>query len=288
MNARDSEKGIIINMADDDNGEDMMEEGLSQRQQDMYEMYEAIAQRYGKFSQGEDADGAHYMEENPFVQNGISCANCVFYEGGKGCEIVDGEIEPNAICKLWIIKNELLGVDPEDDSQEDDSEDEMMMEDSGIKSLDDEWEEKADGGPIRSHSTPVSMEGRLSRRDILSTRSPADKSYYRKIFAYHYPGTDGTRKTHYGFIHHAVSEDGTPGSANMVEMAAEMTVLNGGRGGTKLRGTDRKQVWQHLARHYRDAGKQPPELKSDDEVDEIMIKSGIISEPLTPKEQPHE
>lgn len=294
MNSRDSEKGIVVNMADD-NEEDMMEEdGLNQRQQDMYEMYEAIAQRYGKFSQGADADGAHYMEENPFSSEGINCANCVFYEGGKGCEIVNGEIEPEAICKLWIIKSELLADTPseDDDETEDEPSDEMMMEDSGIKSIHEDWEEdwedKASGGPIPSHSTSVSTEGRLSRRDILATRSPADKSYYRKIFAYQYPDTDGTRKTHYGFIHHAVSEDGTPGSANMSEMAAEMTVLNGGRGGTMLRGNDRKRVWQHLARHYRDAKKQPPELKSDAEVDEIMIKSGIISEPLTPKEQPHE
>jgi hypothetical protein len=177
-------------------------------------------------------------------------------------------------------------------SQEMPSED--MMEESGFKSahMDDEDEEddgeKAMGGPIPGHSTSVSDEGHLTRAAILSVRSPADKSYYKKIFAYHYPGTDGTRKTHYGFIHHSVSGDGTPGSANLTEMAAEMTVLNGGRGGTKLRGEHRQKVYSHLARHYRDAGKTPPELKSDHEVDEIMIKSGIISEPLTPKEQEHE
>lgn len=285
MNSRDSEKGIIVNIAEEEMDDDS---GLTARQYDMYEMYEAIAERHGLFTQDAGPDGAHYMEENPFNEKGINCANCVFYENG-GCEIVSGEIAPDAICKLWIIKGSLMGIDETPSMMNDDEEDmeEMMTEESGIKSedfSDDEFEEKADGGPIASHSTPVSDEERLTRSAILSTRSPADKSYYRKIFAYHYPGTDGTRKTHYGFIHHHVSEDGRPGAANMIEMAAEMSVLNGARGGTKLRGEHRKKVWQHLARHYRDAGKEPPELKSDQEVDEIMIKSGVISEPITPKE----
>jgi HK97 family phage prohead protease len=297
MNSRDEEKGIIVNFAE--HGMEDGEEGeqLSPRQQDMYAMYEALAEAYGKFDAGVGEAGAHYMTENPFSSEGINCANCVFYEGGKACEIVHGEIEPDAVCKLWIIKESLLTVE---DTEEDEDEEEMplqempsedMMEDSGFKSAymdDEDDEEKAMGGPIPGHSTSVSDEGHLTRAAILSVRSPADKSYYRKIFAYHYPGTDGTRKTHYGFIHHSVSEDGTPGSANMTEMAAEMTVLNGGRGGTKLRGEHRQKVYRHLARHYRDAGKTPPELKSDHDVDEIMIKSGIISEPLTPKEQEHE
>lgn len=146
-------------------------------------------------------------------------------------------------------------------------------------------EVKAAGGPIRGHSTAVSDETRLNRQAILSVRSPEDPAYYRKIFAYQIKGTDGTRKTHYTFIHHFVGEDGRPGAAALSELRAQMTVLNGGRTGTTLRGAERRAVYNHLARHYRDGGETPPSLKSDAEVDTIMIKNGIISEPLTKVEK---
>ena len=245
--------------------------GLSDRQIEMADYYNEVVIDFGKFDQSSGANGAHYAEENPFAEQGLICANCVFFEGGGNCHLVDGKIKPNAICKLWVIDETLL------------------TETATAEAKSEELiETKADaGGPIASHTTPVSDRGHLTRQAILSVRSPGDKSYYRKIFAYHYPGTDGTRKTHYGFIHHHVDGDGNPGAANLVELAAEMTVLNGGRGGTKLRGEDRQKVYNHLARHYRDGGKTPPELKSDPELDNIMIKNGFISEPLTPKEQEH-
>lgn len=245
--------------------------GLSDRQIEMADYYNEVVIDFGKFDQSSGANGAHYAEENPFAEQGLICANCVFFEGGGNCHLVDGKIKPNAICKLWVIDETLL------------------TETATAEAKSEELiETKADaGGPIAGHTTPVSDRGHLTRQAILSVRSPGDKSYYRKIFAYHYPGTDGTRKTHYGFIHHHVDRDGNPGAANLVELAAEMTVLNGGRGGTKLRGEDRQKVYNHLARHYRDGGKTPPELKSDPELDNIMIKNGFISEPLTPKEQEH-
>ena len=140
---------------------------------------------------------------------------------------------------------------------------------------------KAKGGPIPSHTTAVRDDERLDRSAILNTRSPEDPAYYKKIFAYHIPGTDGTRKTHYTFIHHHVGEDGRPGAAAVSELAAEMTILNGGRGGTRLRGEDRKAVYNHLAHHYRDFGKTPPELKSDEYIDNVMMHKGLIDKPLS-------
>jgi hypothetical protein len=67
----------------------------------------------------------------------------------------------------------------------------------------------------------------------------------------------------------------------MSELGAEMAVINGARGGTILRGSDRKAVYNHLAHHYRDFGKKPPELKSDEYLDNIMMQKGLISEPLS-------
>lgn len=83
---------------------------LSNRQQMMYENYESVVEEFGIFKQDSKADGAHYApaSANPFKEEGLMCSNCVFYIGGGACEIVKGKIEPEAICKLWIIPNELL------------------------------------------------------------------------------------------------------------------------------------------------------------------------------------
>lgn len=90
--------------------EEELEPSLKPRQQMHYEVLESIAEKYGKWDQTASADGAHYAtaEENPFKDKGMICANCIFYEGGQGCEIVSGTIEPEAICKLWIIDESLL------------------------------------------------------------------------------------------------------------------------------------------------------------------------------------
>ena len=81
---------------------------LNETQKMLYETLEAVVERVGSFDQGSGANGAHYMEKNPFVKEGMVCANCVFYEGGQGCEIVTGLIDPMALCKFWIIPEDLL------------------------------------------------------------------------------------------------------------------------------------------------------------------------------------
>lgn len=81
---------------------------LNYRQYLMYETFEQIADELGKWSQGTDADGAHYVEQSPFTDEGLVCASCVFYEGGRGCEIVAGDIAPEGICKLWVIAERLI------------------------------------------------------------------------------------------------------------------------------------------------------------------------------------
>ena len=83
-------------------------EGLLPRQKAMYEMYETIAEKFGKWDGGTGANGAHYVANSPFKGAGMVCSNCSFFLGGKGCEIVEGNIEPDAICKLWIIKEGLI------------------------------------------------------------------------------------------------------------------------------------------------------------------------------------
>ena len=77
---------------------------LNERQVVMYDMYESIVEEYGVFDRGIGANGAHYVsaENNPFKAEGMACKNCVFYLANR-CEIIDGEIEEDALCKLWII-----------------------------------------------------------------------------------------------------------------------------------------------------------------------------------------
>jgi hypothetical protein len=84
---------------------------LEPRQRIMYEFYELIAKKMGKWSQDTGPDGAHYAEENPFGKDGMKCINCSFFQGGGRCEVVTGEIKPEAICKLWIIREDLLKED---------------------------------------------------------------------------------------------------------------------------------------------------------------------------------
>ncbi len=86
---------------------------LTPRQQAHYQALEIIVDAFGLFDQSSGPDGAHYIpeNENPFAEEGLMCANCCFYEGGQACEIVEGQIEPMALCKLWVIKADLIEED---------------------------------------------------------------------------------------------------------------------------------------------------------------------------------
>jgi hypothetical protein len=69
--------------------------------------YKATAYIYGRWSHYE----AHYFDVSPFASEGIKCANCVFYRKATDavgvCEIVEGAVSAEGICKLWIIPAEL-------------------------------------------------------------------------------------------------------------------------------------------------------------------------------------
>jgi hypothetical protein len=73
----------------------------------LYEAIEQIAVENGPWPQ-EGPDGAHYMTENPFAERGMKCQNCIFWNEGGSCDVVDGQIDPNAVCKLWVIPEERL------------------------------------------------------------------------------------------------------------------------------------------------------------------------------------
>lgn len=137
------------------------------------------------------------------------------------------------------------------------------------------------GRVIPSHSTAVDKTSSWDRTaQFRKMRSPATPSYYNDIFAFQLPNTKGTRKTHYSFIHHYVGDGGKAGPASRVALGNSIAVLNGGRQGTVLRGAARQGVYRHIAAHYADADIEAPELKSDEDVDAIMMFKGLIDAPL--------
>lgn len=85
---------------------------MSAGQAALYEAYEEVVDELGAFDQTSGEHGAHYMEENPFADKGMKCANCAFYAGARACEIVSGDINPEAVCKFWIIPERLISEAP--------------------------------------------------------------------------------------------------------------------------------------------------------------------------------
>lgn len=86
---------------------------LNERQQEQAEDLAELSLKFGKFDLSTGADGAHYARgaDNPFKASGLMCSNCVFYdELNSGCQIVTGLIEPEAVCKLWIIPQITIDV----------------------------------------------------------------------------------------------------------------------------------------------------------------------------------
>jgi signal peptide peptidase SppA len=83
--------------------EDEVLDLLTPRQKEMVDGYVEVEELFGPFDQGIGPDGAHYVAASPFAAEGLLCQNCVFYRGPRGCGIVSGDIDPNGICKLWVI-----------------------------------------------------------------------------------------------------------------------------------------------------------------------------------------
>lgn len=60
---------------------------------------------YGQFDQ-DGVGGAHYLTTSPFATQGLSCNECVFYEGAGACDIVSGNIDPLGLCRFYVIPND--------------------------------------------------------------------------------------------------------------------------------------------------------------------------------------
>lgn len=127
------------------------EAALTAKEKALYDAYEMVAEQYGEFTPAE----AHYMgaDDNPFQAEGMNCANCVFYDGGGGCEILTEQVEAMGLCKLWIIPGDLLAVDEEEllQTMDDDDLAEFGRYAAEMDDDDDEMEKRGNPEPLRDY-----------------------------------------------------------------------------------------------------------------------------------------
>ena len=116
------------------------------------------------------------------------------------------------------------------------------------------------GGPIRSHSTDTSTKAWAGSR-METKLGDAPAKVLRKAFAWVDPEGDAGVKGSYKFIHHEVGRGGEVGPANVKACITGIGILNGARRGADVPPAHRKGIYNHLARHLRDAGKEPADLK---------------------------
>jgi hypothetical protein len=92
----------------------------------------------------------------------------------------------------------------------------------------------------------------------------------------------GVLKSDCKFLHHDVSEDGVPGPANLTACVAAIAVLNGSRGGSSLSDIDRRGVYDHLASHLTDAGRDAPTLSSYEDGQEFAAVTASVNVAVAP------
>jgi hypothetical protein len=98
---------LMMNDGPQEDGEDYSR--YNDRQIAQIHSTEDVVEEFGQYDQGTSADGAHYApgDKNPFKAEGLVCQHCEFFEAGA-CEVVAGQIDPEGICKLWVIPEDQL------------------------------------------------------------------------------------------------------------------------------------------------------------------------------------
>lgn len=115
---------------------------------------------------------------------------------------------------------------------------------------------------IARHKTSSSSRSWDGPANEARLRTDQPRNYYARAFAWEDLNGNPRRKNTYRFIHHEVTTAGNPGAANTRALITGIAVLNGARGGTTIPESDRQGVWDHLAKHLRDAGQDPPDLRA--------------------------
>lgn len=134
---------------------------LTPRQRAIYEGLESVAETFGAFDKGTGADGLHYIAaaDNAWAaSDGLACQACAFYRGGGGCELLAAteQVEPEGVCKFWIVPDADAEPMPMP-TEEEDGEEAPDEEIDDVDEMDDVLRES------REHSySPVPVEYRES------------------------------------------------------------------------------------------------------------------------------
>jgi len=118
-------------------------------------------------------------------------------------------------------------------------------------------------GAIPSHLTAwveEAWDGSLMRGRI-----KGGAAVLRAAHAWVDPEGDPELKSSYKYLHHHVGRNGKGGAANVRAITTALANLNARR--TSIPENDRRGVYNHLARHLREAGRRPSELRSADPPD---------------------
>lgn len=137
-------------------------------------------------------------------------------------------------------------------------------------------------GPVRSHTTPTDFEaawdGQKARatlaRDASSDGSGKKETIDFAKFAQGFAWFDSAAADTLGAykLPHHVARDGSL-VAIFRGVTAAMGALLGARGGADIPTEDRQAVYDHLARHYRDADREAPEFREVGEYDDEALKA---------------
>lgn len=75
----------------------------------------SITKKFGKFDQDGDGVWAGYKSasNNPKRHIGVKCANCVMWEGGSSCKIINLPVEPEGKCRFAVIPKGVVGSVPD-------------------------------------------------------------------------------------------------------------------------------------------------------------------------------
>ena len=81
-------------------------------ERDLAEALTEIADKYGKFNEDETGIWAGYMpaDENKYKDIGVTCANCILYQGGTDCRIIAFSVEPLGKCRFAVIPDGVVDV----------------------------------------------------------------------------------------------------------------------------------------------------------------------------------
>jgi HK97 family phage prohead protease len=100
---------------------------------------------------------------------------------------------------------------------------------------------------------------------LMRDRIKADATQLRQAYAWVDSDGDPENRSSYKFLHHQIDRKGKTGAANIRAVTSALSSLNSSR--STIPETDRRSVYNHLARHLREAGRKPSELRSADELD---------------------